>query len=216
MTSSYGFNFFFPTIVTGMGFGDDDPEGPNTVVLLLTAPPYIFAALVSFAFAWNSDRIKDRSYHIMPALALSTTGFVITVATLNAPARYFASFLFTPGSFSANPLVYTWAVSTLSTTPAKRAAAGAIVRLLQNCLLPKLANRMIQVNMVGHCGNIVSPYFFDNTQAPRYLVAFIIMMVFAALTFSCAAVTRWRLVVENKALKRKAELTGERYVPFTL
>lgn len=129
MTSSYGYNFFFPTIITGLGFGDDDPDGPNTVVLLLTAPPYIFAALVSFAFAWNSDRIKDRSYHIMPALALSTAGFVITVATLNAPARYFASFLFTPGSFSANPLVYTWAVSTMNTTPEKRAAAGAIVSI---------------------------------------------------------------------------------------
>jgi hypothetical protein len=35
--------------------------------------------------------------------------------------------LYTPGSFSANPLVYTWAVSTLNTTPEKRAAAGAIV-----------------------------------------------------------------------------------------
>lgn len=70
--------------------------------------------------------------------------------------------------------------------------------------------------MSGHVGNIISPYFFDDKQAPRYLVAFIIMMVFAALTFMCAAVTRWRLIVENNTLKRKAELTGERYVPFTL
>lgn len=130
MTASYGFNFFFPEIVSGLGIG----SGPNTTEemqriysLLLTAPPYIFAALVSFAFAYNSDRIKDRSFHIIPALCLSLTGFVITVATLNYPARYFSSFLFTPGSFSANPLVYTWAVSTLSTTPEKRAASGAIV-----------------------------------------------------------------------------------------
>jgi drug/metabolite transporter superfamily protein YnfA len=99
----------------------------NHVALLMTAPPYIFAAFVSFAFAWNSDRIKDRSFHIIPALCLSVVGFVITVSTLNNAARYFAAFLFTPGSFSANPLVYTWAVSTMNTTPEKRAAAGAIV-----------------------------------------------------------------------------------------
>lgn len=104
-----------------------EERASNHVALLMTAPPYIFAAFVSFAFAWNSDRIKDRSFHIIPALCLSVVGFVVTVATLNNAARYFAAFLFTPGSFSANPLVYTWAVSTMNTTPEKRAAAGAIV-----------------------------------------------------------------------------------------
>ncbi|KAM0704374.1 hypothetical protein Q7P35_008608 [Cladosporium inversicolor] len=205
MTSSYGFNFFFPTIVNGLGFGvEQDTSLPveerasNHVALLMTAPPYIFAAFVSFAFAWNSDRIKDRSFHIIPALCLSVVGFVITVSTLNNAARYFAAFLFTPGSFSANPLVYTWAVSTMNTTPEKRAAAGAII------------------NMSGHVGNIISPYFFDDGQAPRYLVAFIIMMAFAVVTLLCALFTRWRLIIENKALKRKADETGGRYVPFTL
>ena len=134
MTSSYGYNFFFPTIVDGLGFGvEQDMSLPpaerasNHVALLMTAPPYIFAAIVSCLCAWNSDRIKDRSFHIIPALCVSIIGFVITVATLNNAARYFAAFLFTPGSFSANPLVYTWAVSTLNTTPEKRAAAGALV-----------------------------------------------------------------------------------------
>lgn len=130
MTSSYGFNFFFPTIVNGLGFGtttNPDNDDINPVPLLMTAPPYIAAALISFAFAWNSDRTKSRSYHVIPALCMSLVGFIITVATLNPAARYFAAFLYTPGSFSANPLVYTWAISTLSTTPEKRAASGAIV-----------------------------------------------------------------------------------------
>jgi hypothetical protein len=42
------------------------------------------------------------------------------------------------------------------------------------------------------------------------------MMVFAIITLGCALFTRWRLVIENKALKRKADETGGRYVPFTL
>lgn len=70
--------------------------------------------------------------------------------------------------------------------------------------------------MVGHCGNIASPYFFSRDQAPRFLPAFIIMMSFAATTIGCAVFTRWRLIVENKILKRKADEEGGRYVPFTL
>jgi hypothetical protein len=73
-----------------------------------------------------------------------------------------------------------------------------------------------QINMSGHIGNVISPYFFDDGQAPRYLVAFIIMMSFAIVTLGCALFTRWRLIVENKALKRKADETGGRYVPYTL
>jgi predicted MFS family arabinose efflux permease len=182
----------------------------------MTAPPYIFAAFVSFAFAWNSDRIKDRSFHIIPALCLSVVGFVITVSTLNNAARYFAAFLFTPGSFSANPLVYTWAVSTMNTTPEKRAAAGAIVSSCFSYIHVSAADKNHQINMSGHVGNIISPYFFDDSQAPRYLVASIIMMAFAIVTLLCALFTRWRLIIENKALKRTADETGGRYVPFTL
>ena len=132
---------------TGFGVEQDtslpvEEHASNHVALLMTAPPYIFAAFVSFAFAWNSDRIKDRSFHIIPALCLSVVGFVITVSTLNNAARYFAAFLFTPGSFSANPLVYTWAVSTMNTTPEKRAAAGAIVCSCFDINLASVANRL--------------------------------------------------------------------------
>ena len=87
-----------------------------------------------------------------------------------------------------------------------------------NCLdfcLQSLTD-FLQINMSGHVGNIISPYFFDDSQAPRYLVAFIIMMAFAIVTLLCALFTRWRLIIENKALKRKADETGGRYVPFTL
>lgn len=70
--------------------------------------------------------------------------------------------------------------------------------------------------MAGHIGNVVSPYFFDDGQAPRYLQAFIIMMAFAAVTVICAVAGRFALMMENKKLKKKADETGTRYVPFTL
>ena len=70
--------------------------------------------------------------------------------------------------------------------------------------------------MSGHVGNIISPYFFDDGQAPRYLVAFIVMMAFVIVTLLCALSTRWRLIVKNKAFKRKADETGGSYVPCAL
>ncbi|KAH7361248.1 major facilitator superfamily domain-containing protein [Pyrenochaeta sp. MPI-SDFR-AT-0127] len=179
MTSSYGFNNFFPTMVRGFGLGS------STIALLLTAPPY------------SSDRKKERGYHIMTNNCISIIGFIISVATLNTAARYTAAFLYTAGSFSANALVYTWAVSTLSETPEKRAAGGAIV------------------NICGHLGNVMSPYFFPDSDAPRYTMAMILQIVFAGLTFTMAFGSKTYLKRQNKKLKHVADESGGYYNPFT-
>lgn len=191
MTSSYGFNNFFPTMVRGFGLGS------STIALLLTAPPYVLGTAVSFFVAWSSDRKKERGYHIMTNNCISITGFIISVATLNTAARYTAAFLYTAGSFSANALVYTWAVSSLSQTPEKRAAGGAIV------------------NICGHLGNVMSPYFFPDSDSPRYTMAMILQIVFAGLTFCMAFGSKTYLKRQNKKLKVVADETGGYYNPFT-
>ncbi|OLN86261.1 putative transporter C1002.16c-like protein 6 [Colletotrichum chlorophyti] len=191
MTSSYGFNNFFPTMVRGFNLGS------STMALVLTAPPYILGTAVSFCVAWSSDRKKERGYHIMVNNCFAITGFIISVATLNTPARYFAAFLYAPASFSANALVYTWAVSSLSQTPEKRAAGGAIV------------------NIMGHLGNVMSPYFFPDNHAPRYTMAMILQIVFAGLTLCTAFTSKWYLTRQNKKLRAAADERGTVYNPFT-
>ncbi|XPS72206.1 hypothetical protein M3J09_004372 [Ascochyta lentis] len=191
ITSSYGFNNFFPTMVRGFGMGN------NTVALLLTAPPYVLGTAVSFFVAWSSDRKKERGFHIMINNCCAIIGFIISVATLNTAARYTAAFLYTSGSFSANALVYTWAVSSLGQTPEKRAAGGAIV------------------NICGHLGNVMSPYFFPDSDAPRYTMAMILQIVFAALTFCTAFTSKVYLRRQNKKLKAVSDQTGSFYNPFT-
>ncbi|KAF6836601.1 major facilitator superfamily transporter [Colletotrichum plurivorum] len=191
MTSSYGFNNFFPTMVRGFGLGS------STMALVLTAPPYILGTIVSFFVAWSSDRKKERGFHIMANNCISITGFVISVATLSTPARYTAAFLYTSGSFSANALVYTWAVSSLNQTPEKRAAGGAIV------------------NIMGHLGNVISPYFFPDSHSPRYTMAMILQIVFAGLTFCMAFTSKTYLKRQNKKLRAIADQNGTVYNPFT-
>lgn len=96
--TAYGFNNFFPTIVEGFGLGT------RTVTLLCTAPPYLVGALVSFGIAYSSDKRGERGWHISVPMAIAAVGFIISVATLNIPARYFASFLYVSGCFGANSI----------------------------------------------------------------------------------------------------------------
>ncbi|EEU41798.1 uncharacterized protein NECHADRAFT_54279 [Fusarium vanettenii 77-13-4] len=191
ITSSYGFNNFFPTIVNGLGFGS------RVQALLMTAPPYVWGTICTFFVAWDSDRRRERGLHIIIPLSCSVAGFVVTVATGNASVRYAMTFLYAAGCFSANTLQYTWAVSTLGQTPEKRAAGGAIV------------------NIFGHLGNVISPYFFPDKDAPRYTMAMILQIVFAGLGIAVASVVKWHLTRKNKKLREEAERLGIDYNPFT-
>lgn len=182
--SAYGFNNFYPSIVKGFHLGS------NTVTLVCTAPPYLIGTLISFAIAFSSDKNKERGLHISIPLCFSIAGFIITVSTLNVPARYFASFLYIGGCFGSNAIVYTWASATLNQTPAKRACATAIV------------------NLMSQLGNIWSPYFFRPGDAPRYIPAMLLMMAFSAISVLTCMVMKTVLRRENNVLLKEAERTG--------
>ncbi|KAL4948573.1 hypothetical protein BDW69DRAFT_176212 [Aspergillus filifer] len=141
--TAYGFNNFFPSIFRGFNLGS------NTLTLVLTAPPYLFAAVVSLAVPYSSDRNTERGYHISAPMCVAITGFIISTATPSVPARYVPSFLYASGAFAANAMVYFWAASVLNQTPEKRAAGTAII------------------NLLSQCRNIWSPYFFRERDEPR-------------------------------------------------
>jgi hypothetical protein len=172
--------------------------GSREVTLLLTAPPYLLGAAASLLVCWDSDKRKERGYHIISGVGVAIVGFIISAASLQQAARYTAAFLYIGGLFSVNPLVYAWCLSTLSKTPEKRAASAAIV------------------NVVGHMGNIMSPYFFPSTDGPRYLMAMLCMMSMAVLTVAMAMITKFVLIRENKKLRKETDERGVTYSPYTL
>lgn len=102
----------------------------TTIASLLTAPPYPMTAFTAMSVAWNSNRLKERGWLITEPMIITVVGYIISVATLNPAARHTASFLYISGSFSACPLVITWAVSTLGRAPEKRAARNAVVNVM--------------------------------------------------------------------------------------
>ncbi|PVH81135.1 MFS general substrate transporter [Cadophora sp. DSE1049] len=190
--TAYGFNNFFPTITKGFNLGN------RTQTLLLTAPPYLLGAIISFCVAYSSDRSKERGWHIAAPMTVAAIGFVISVATLHNGARYFASFLYISGCFSANALVYSWGSSSVSQTPEKRACAMAII------------------NVVGQFGNIWSPYFFSPSDSPRYLQAMLLMMSFSVLSVIGCMGMKLILRRDNRKLVKAFEGTGTTPVLYTL
>ncbi|KAL0944340.1 major facilitator superfamily transporter [Colletotrichum truncatum] len=183
--SCHGLSSFFPTIVKGLELGS------NTITLVLTAPPYLLAAVVALCVAVSSDRRGDRGLHIAGTLCVAMTGYIIAAATVNRPVRYFASFLFIPGAYAPTALIFSWAASALNETPEKRAAATAIV-----CLLAQL-------------GNVWGPYFFRPQDSPRYLLAFILMLMFSVLTIGMTFLMRFILGRANKRLLAETDGTGK-------
>lgn len=174
--TAYGFNYFYPSIVKGFDLGS------NTITLVLTAPPYLLATVCALAVAYSSDRLGERGWHISIPMLTAAIGFVISAATLNIGVRYFASFLFICGCFSANAGVFSWASSTLNQSPEKKSAAVALI------------------NLLSQLGNIWSPYFFRPQDATRYLLAMLLMMAFAFLSVGTVFVMKWSLRKENKRI----------------
>ncbi|KAH7313929.1 major facilitator superfamily transporter [Stachybotrys elegans] len=192
ISAAYGFLNFFPSIVRGFGFES------RTTTLLLTAPPYLFAAVGSLINARSSDHFKERGYHMAGPVAIAILGYVVCTATGNVPARYAASFLYIGGMFSANPLINTWIVGTLGRTPEKRATAIPVI------------------NVLGQIGNVIAPYFFPDRDEPRYLMAFLLMMGFAAIGIACCMFLKYILWRQNKKLWKRSQEEGVAYNPYTL
>lgn len=131
-------------------------------------------------------------------MGVAAAGFIISVATLNVPARYFASFLYVSGCFAANSILYSWAASSVSQTSEKRACATAII------------------NLTGQFGNIWSPYFFSEGDSPRYVLAMILMIAFSGASIVACIGMRWTLDRDNKKLIERFARSGTTPNLYTL
>ncbi|KAJ6498892.1 MFS general substrate transporter [Mycena sanguinolenta] len=97
----YGITLFLPTIIST--FGHNVP-----VSQLLTVPPYVFATIVLFIFAYWSDKIKKRSPFIYAGLFMLLIGFSINISNAPSGAKYFGTFFCVAGSYASFPGVVAW------------------------------------------------------------------------------------------------------------
>ncbi|KAF8587872.1 MFS general substrate transporter [Ramaria rubella] len=171
------FQNFFPTLTATLGFD-------TTVTFLLIAPPWFFAAIVSFFVARSSDKTGERFFHIAIPNFLGLVGFVIAISTMSLPARYISLFLMALSS--AGYIVFvTWISNIITRPPAKRAAAIAIV------------------NAFSQSAGIPGSYIFPAMWGPSYKNSFAICTAAYGVNIIMCLFLRQYLVRENQRLAQE-------------
>ncbi|KAI1424824.1 allantoate permease [Xylaria sp. FL1777] len=175
---SQAFQYFFPTIVKTLGFG-------NTVTLLLTAPVWIATFLVSLVVTYTSGRFADRSIHIICLMLVSVVGNIVAISTLNTGARFFAIFLLPIGAVTSYQIILAWVANSFPRPLVKRSACISFA------------------NLVGNTANVYGSYMYPASDGPRYLPGGAATAGVALLVAVLALVTRLALQRDNKRLAER-------------
>ncbi|KAL1875715.1 hypothetical protein VTK73DRAFT_9904 [Phialemonium thermophilum] len=173
------FTNFFPTIVKTLGYNQR-----NT--LLLSAPPYVFAAAVGIFNSWHSDRTKERWLHVVWPQVFCSAGFIISAVTLNVAARYISTFMMM-SIYASFGCILSWVSTSLPRPSTKRAIAYAVV------------------NAGSNFASIYASYFYPSSQGPRYWQANVANVAFSGLCILTATALRFYLRWRNKKLDQACE-----------
>ncbi|KAJ9478371.1 putative High-affinity nicotinic acid transporter (putative) [Pseudozyma hubeiensis] len=183
VTTGVGFNQFFPTIVGSLGYS-------HTVTLLLTAPIWFFAFLACLANGLHSDRVQERTLHIIGPLVLGIVGFIISSTTTSLGGRFFALFI-EASSYAGYTCVLGWIAPSIPTPKYKKAVALALI------------------NAFSQLGNISASYVWPKKWGPKYWQS---NTISASMFVACIVLVllhRTMLQMENNKLDAiKSELVN--------
>ncbi|KAF9005279.1 MFS general substrate transporter [Hymenopellis radicata] len=142
-TGSVSVAYFLPVILSGQGYS-------QKLSLLLSAPPYVFAAIYTFVLAVFSDRAHMRAPFIALSATVCSVGLLITAYSGNTGARYFGSFLTIAGCQSNVPAVITYSQNNVL-RHSKRSVTSALVIGF------------------GGIGGIIASTVYRQVDFPRYI-----------------------------------------------
>ncbi|CAI6089327.1 unnamed protein product [Clonostachys chloroleuca] len=179
-------NNFFPSIVETLGYNK-----MNT--MLLTAPPFIFAAIIFWIVSYLSDR-KNIIYPVFVGLlSMACVAYIIPLATTSTAGRYVAMMLM-PASTGPQILLF----KTLNLHMARP--------------YPKRAAGVAMINALGGLANLWSSYLYYNP--PAYYTAFGTVLACTVVFFITITIYRWNVRRLNNLLdgspedQRKAMKSG--------
>ncbi|KAG0702045.1 MFS general substrate transporter [Suillus ampliporus] len=188
--ASLSFNMFFPTLAATMGYSP-------TISLLLCAPPWIMSTVTAVTIASHSDATRERFGHIVFALSMLITGYVLAMSTMNVTVRYISLFFMAQAQV-ANVIVLTWISNTFARSGSKNAVAIGFM------------------NTIGTSGSIISPYIWSSSWGPTYTNSYLICIALASTCISLCWVFRRnleRLNAAAEAEERELDLPkGYRYM----
>ncbi|ETS74505.1 hypothetical protein PFICI_14371 [Pestalotiopsis fici W106-1] len=168
---------FLPTLVKNFGF--------STIhTLLLTAPPYLFTACFCLFNTWYSDKTSQRSPHIVYPTIVAIAGIIITVATTNIGARYFALFLMLPGTYGCFQISNAW-MANIAARPQKKRAIGLAMN-----------------NSIGNLALVWTPYLYPDSAGPRYTTAWGVNLALCVVTLVSTLLLSYYLKRDNKKMEQ--------------
>ncbi|KAJ6521968.1 MFS general substrate transporter [Mycena vulgaris] len=183
----YGITLFLPTIIST--FGHNVP-----VSQLLTVPPYVFATIVLFVFAYWSDKIQKRFPFILAGLLMCLTGFAINISTAPSGVKYFGTFFCVAGSYAAFPGVVAWLGNNLS-GQYKRGVGMAL-----------------HIG-IGNFSGAIASNIYRTQDKPRFIIGHGCELMFVGIGLIClpiAVVTYTRINNRRDEAARAATEKGEK------
>ena len=172
-TITYAIAYFLPIILKdGMGFNTAQAQ-------CLIAPPYIFAAIVMFAFAYYGDKYHIRSPFIIANGCIALVGLPLLGFAHNVGLRYFGVFLATAAANANVPCVLTWQANNIR---------GQWKRALCSATLVG----------AGGIGGIIGSTVFREQDKPGYMPGIVACTVAAGLIVVIALAMDFKFVRANK------------------
>ncbi|KAL4886611.1 major facilitator superfamily domain-containing protein [Aspergillus karnatakaensis] len=192
---SYGIKFTLPTITQSMGFAQTEAQ-------LLSAPPYVAAAISAIVFARLSDHFYWRMPFVIIPMAIVVVAYSIIISLKGELAAkmgvaYFAVVLAVIGIYPIQAAAASWNANNIA--PASRRAIGIA---LMNC--------------VGNVGGILGSFMYLESEKPKYYTGFgislalggsgIVMAVLLELSYKAANRKKERLQEEARVRYTEEEL----------
>ncbi|KAF8229045.1 MFS general substrate transporter [Tricholoma matsutake] len=172
---AYAIGFFVTIILRGMGWGVTDS-------LLLSAPPYIVAAISVMFFAWISDKHCHRALFIAVQTLITLTGLCLTGFAPAAGWRYAGIFLSNAGCSGCIPAILAYASNNV-VSHTKRAVTTALVISF------------------GGIGGIFATTVFRQMDYPRYLPGIYATIGCQIILLALLAITSIHFWLENKRIR---------------
>ncbi|RXW19924.1 hypothetical protein EST38_g5926 [Candolleomyces aberdarensis] len=116
---AYAIGFFITILLRSMGFSIME-------ALLLTAPPYVAAAISGFFFAWISDKTGKRAIFIFAQTLITIVGLCVTGWGGSNGVRYFGLFLVNMGASGCVPAVLAYNANNIISY-SKRSVSTALI-----------------------------------------------------------------------------------------
>ncbi|KAF4950176.1 hypothetical protein FSARC_13282 [Fusarium sarcochroum] len=146
----YGYSFILPTIISNLGYTAANAQA-------MTAPPYIFACIVTVFSGWAADRYKQRMLSVVLPNSLAACGFIIMMVTSRYPhlpgVTLLGVFLTTAGLYPISPAVTAWIALNCAGSMKRAVGIGAMISFSQ-------------------LGGIVGSNIYIAGQSPTYPVGF--------------------------------------------